>query len=875
MTMPKPVGSLERRTYTEAVQLLERENELTVLRAALDGAVQGQGAGVALAGDSGFGKSTLIEALCGDAGGVRMLRTQCDPLDTPRPLGPFRDLRQLELVGLQRRADLLLSELCEQVYAALSTEPTVLVVEDLHWIDAASIDVLRFLARRIESMPLALIVSYRDREIDPRHSARRLLGDIASLDGLTQLTLKPLSVDSVRRLLEGTDLEPARVHAITGGNPFFAAEVAKEPDLPLPNSVRDAVLAHLSEVTSHDFEVLQLIATAPDRLDDRALPLLGVDLPTLRRLDATSLLTRTDDGIVFRHELARQAIETTIPPGGSPRLHAVLLDVLEQVETRDPAVLSHHAVGARDAARATRYARVAGEDAARAGAHTEAAAFFATALEHLGSQDPRERAALLLQLSYQQYMTSRLVEAIDNVRATFPLWERADDRAGLAAAHEAVALYEYYSARRHQAETYSGRAAEIAAAPAASLALGTARALQGYLAMMRSEIDQAREFFAESKQVATEHDDGLLSLKSGLFRATTELVCEQDGARTSLLDHIDAARDGGWDELASTGYSQIANLDVEHGRFRAAENLLQLSIPFTVERDIPICRHWQTAVRSRLHLHQGHWSAALEDADEVLSSEGMPLAKLWPHLVNVLVPLRRGEQVDPAALDEIWALADRIDEPLRRLGVLTALAEVSWMTGTADERVAGAAVDQFSLLAALPGASWGAGQLAVWLRRLELPVGAADQLAEPFRLALEGRHADAAGWWNLAGDPFAEAMSWADSTDPEERVRGIRLLDGLGAVGTADRHRVVMRAEGHAAVPQRPRESTRANPAGLTNRQLEVAKLVARGLSNAEIASRLYISPKTADHHVSAILAKIGLPTRRAVVVQAAELGLV
>ncbi|WP_344766929.1 ATP-binding protein [Aeromicrobium panaciterrae] len=857
------------------MQLLERENELAVLRAALDGAVQGQGSGIALAGDSGFGKSTLIEALCREIAGVRVLRTHCDPLDTPRPLGPFRDLRELGLLGLGRGEDLLLADFCEQVYAALAAEPTVLIVEDLHWVDAASIDVLRFLARRIESMPVVLIVSYRDREIGPRHSARRLLGDIAALDGMSQLVLKPLSVASVRLLLEGTSLEAERVHAITGGNPFFAAEVAKEPDLPLPTSVRDAVLAHTADVTSHDFEVLQLVATAPDRLDDRALPLLGVDLPTLRRLDATALLNRIEDGIVFRHELARQAIESTIPPGGGPRLHALLLDALEQVDSRDPAVLSHHAVGARDAERSRRYARLAGEDAARAGAHTEAAAFFATALEHLDFEDPRERAGLLLELSYQQYMTSRLVEAIDNVRATFPLWEKVGDATGLAAAHEAVALYEYYSARRHQAETHSGRAAEIASAPTAGLAFGTARALQGYLAMMRSEIDEARQFFAEATEVAAEHDDGLLSLKSGLFRATTELVFEEDGARTSLLDHIDAARDGGWDELASTGYSQIANLDVEHGRFRAAENLLQLSIPFTVERDIPICRHWQTAVRSRLHLHQGHWNAALEDAADVLGSEGMPLAKLWPYLIKVLVPLRRGDEADLAALDEVWALADRIDEPLRRLGVLTALAEVSWMAEKSDERVTGFAVDQLAELSSRPGASWGAGQLAVWLRRLGLPVDANHQLAEPFQLTLEGRHADAARWWNMAGDPFAEAMSWSDSTDTGDRVRGIKLLDGLGAIGTADRHRVVLRAEGHAAVPQRPRESTRANPAGLTNRQLEVAKLVARGLSNAEIASRLYISPKTADHHVSAILAKIGLPTRRAVVVQAAELGLV
>ena len=857
------------------MQLLEREDELGVLHAALEGAIGGQGSGIALAGDSGVGKSTLIEALCEGLTGARVLRGHCDPLDTPRPLGPFRDLQQLSAIdGLGRGEDLLLSEVCEQVYAALCGEPTVLVVEDLHWVDAASVDVLRFLARRIESMPLALIVSYRNHEISARHSARPLLGDIASLDGLSQLELKPLSVDAVRHMLEGTQLEAERVHAVTGGNPFFVAEVAKDPDLPLPVSVRDAVLAHTSQVTPHDFEVLQLVATAPDRLDDRVLPALEVDLPTLRRLEETSLLTRTAAGIVFRHELARQAIESTIPPGGGPRLHALLLDALERVEPRDPAVLTHHAVGARDAPRAARYAREAGEDATRAGSHSEAAAFFETALGHLDSDDPRDRAGLLLQMAYQQYMTSRLREAIDNVSATFQLWEEAGDRAGLAAAHNAVAVFEYYNARRRQAEAHSGQAAQIATDSDAEVAYAAARTTQGYLAHMRSDVQHASEYAAQAHRVADAHHQGELSLRSEVVSAACGLASGDDEARLELLDHVESARARGWDELASTVYSQVANLDVEHGRYRAAEQLLQLSIPFATDRDIPICRHWQTGVRSRLHLQQGHWSAALEDAETVLEGEGMPLATLWPHLITALVPLRRGDDVPSGALDDAWTLAERLDEPLRRLAVLAALAEFSWMTERSDPRVTGYAVEQLPELGAQPGAGWGAGHLSVWLHRLGLPVHAPPGLAEPFRLTLDAQSTEAARWWHLAGDPFAEAMAWTDSAYTSDRVRGVRLLDRLGAVGTADRHRVALRQEGHTTPPPRPRVSTRANPAGLTNRQLDVARLVARGLSNAEIAARLYISPKTADHHVSAILTKLTLPNRRAVVAQAAELGL-
>ena len=183
------------------------------------------------------------------------------------------------------------------------------------------------------------------------------------------------------------------------------------------------------------------------------------------------------------------------------------------------------------------------------------------------------------------------------------------------------------------------------------------------------------------------------------------------------------------------------------------------------------------------------------------------------------------------------------------------------MTDRPDPRVTEQAVAQLPVLGAAPGAGWAAGNLAVWLTRLGLPVDVPAEIAEPFRLTLEGRYGEAAAWWHLAGDPFSEAMAWTDSAEVDDRVRGVTQLDHLGAVGTADRLRVALRQEGHATVPQRPRVSTRANPGGLTNRQLDVARLVARGMSNNEIAARLYISPKTADHHVSAILAKLACPT--------------
>ena len=194
------------------------------------------------------------------------------------------------------------------------------------------------------------------------------------------------------------------------------------------------------------------------------LPLVGVDLPVLRRLDETTLLARTEQGIVFRHELARQAVESTIPPGGAPRLHQRLLESLEGLEPRDPAALTHHALAARDGVRTLTYARAAAAEAVAAASNTEAAAFLEVALEHLPASAPAlERAELLMQLSLQQYLTARLADAIASARASIPLWNEAGHLAGVAEAQSAMAVIEYQLGRRGPSNRHAAQACEIAA----------------------------------------------------------------------------------------------------------------------------------------------------------------------------------------------------------------------------------------------------------------------------------------------------------------------------------------------------------------------------------------------------------------------------
>ncbi|GAA4988142.1 ATP-binding protein [Kineococcus glutinatus] len=851
--------------------LVERGPELARLRDCVAGAAGGSGAGVAVVGEPGAGKSALVQAACAGVSGVRVLRGACDPLLTPRPLGPFRDLaRQVDLQPLRQGAEPSLPEVCELVHDALGGRPTALVVEDLHWADRASVEVLRFLVRRIATVPLALLVTYRADEIGPRHPARPLLGDFAVLDRLDTLDLAPLSVAGVAELLRGTPLDPHRVRALTGGNPFFAAEVAKDPGRPLPATVRDAVLARTADMDARDLEVLQLVAAAPDRLDERVLAGLGVDLATLSRLDGTGLLVRSDRGLTFRHELARLALESTVPPCGAAQLHRRLLDALERLDPGDHAVLAHHAVAAGEAARELRHADLAAAGADRAGAHTEAVAFLRTALHHLPPGRARQRAALLLRLGVELYLTNDLGPAITTVSASFPLWAEAGDGAGLAAAHATAAVLHYYDAQRRPAEEHAERAAAIAG-PGRAPAYASACATRGFLAFHRSEYDVAAACLQEAARAGVDGDEEL-RLRTTMIADFADVALERPGARDRLVRHIDLALAHDLDEIASTGFSNLTNLDVEHRRLDDAEALLQRSIAHAAGRDIAICSHYQTGVRARLHLLRGRWRACEEDAAQVLRDTGMPMAQLWPHLAAGLVRLRR-DGGDGGHLEAAWRLAEGLDEPLRRVAVLCGLAERSWLTGEPDERVA-AAAPELHRLASTPAGAWSAGELAVWLRRLGLLQEPPAHVAAPWALALDGRHVEAAAWWHRCGAAHEEALELADSGEPQQGVRALERLDRLGAAAVADRLRLHLRRRGLVAVPQRRRSTTLANPCGLTDRQLDVARLVARGLTNAEIAQRLYISPKTADHHVSAVLTKLGVPNRRQVAVAAHDIGL-
>ncbi len=859
--------------------LADRDHQLGEIIARADDARAGRGGMVLVSGESGAGKTSLVEAFVDRwVNDERVLWGACDPLPTPRPLGPVHDVAHR--LATATRSVLAESghsyDIFDAVHDDLRSAPSVLVLDDLQWADHGTIDLLRFVLRRVSQTRSLVVGMLRDEEVGIGHPMRALLGDVARSPRAVSVPIPPLSLQAVRRLAGDSDVDPGWLHQVTGGNAFFVCEMLEHhhaSDSVLPTTVRDAVLARTSDLDASAWDALNLLSCSPGAVPDRLLTDLGVTLPALRALSDAGLIRRSTRGVAFRHDLCRMAIGSVIPPGAGAALHRRLLDAYESAPLADPAVVTHHALGADDADRIRRAAYDAGVTAARTGAHTQAVDFFTIALDHGGAPTAEEEADLLELLAWECYLVDRLDDAINACGRAMRIREELGESTAVSADHHSLAVYHWYNADRGLAESHAAEAATVLDADTADagqlVQLGHAFAMRGYLAGLASDLAGAATFLSRARELAETTGDTELTIRVRLIENYGVVLNGDDAGRDEILSILRAGPKH-IDELYSGGWSNITYLDVEQRRLDVAAELLDVSIPLMLEHDLPICRVWQMGSRARLALMVGEWDDAASDADRVLEAPSAPLARTWPSLIRALVGLRRrGAGAD--SLEDAWHLACRFGEPMRMLPVAAAIIEFCWLTGESDSRLAHIR----ELLTAGPsvGLEWSRGELAVWLRRIGESVDAAG-VAEPYRLVLNGAYEAAADEFHRLSMPYDAALALVDSSDPGNAARALDLLDRLGADAVASKVRRDLRVAGQSVVPARRRTATLANPAGLTARQVEVLRLLDEGLTNTELADRLFLSVKTVDHHVSAILAKLEVNRRRDAVRKAREMGI-
>jgi len=828
---------------------------------------------VIVGGEAGIGKTTLLRGFaerCEDS--ARILWGGCDPLFTPRPLGPLLVVAEStggELEEVVGRGVLPHEVVAALVRALTARGPTVFVLEDMHWADEATLDVLRLLARRIQTVPALIVVSYRDDELALADPLRIVLGELATNEAVKRLRLAALSLAAVVRLAEPHGVDPDELYRKTAGNPFFVVEVLAAGGDELPDTVRDAVFARAARLSAPARRLLEATSIVRAQAEPWLLDALAEDaIGALDECLGSGMLTPSPGGVAFRHELARLAVEGAVAPNRRVELHKRALAALATPPdgALDLARLAYHAEAAGDADAVLRLAPAAAGSAASLGAHREAAAQYARALRFGGRLSAAKRAELLEDRAHECYLTDQYDDGIGALEQALEIRRTRGDAINEGDVLRRLSEFLWCPGRTAESDRCARDAVRILEALPAGRELAWAYANLALNCLSGARWEEAVTWGERAVVLAERLDATEIAVHA---LATIGAVTDYG----QLEQALERALRAGLRDQAGHIYVPLTIIAVEQRRQFQAARHLKAGIAYCSDRGLELFRLYLLAFRARLEFDQGRWSHATDTAAAVLR---VPRSSTRPRIESLVVVARvRARRGDPDVwplLDEAWELAEPTNE-LPRLGpVAVARAEAAWLEGDRD------AVDEASAgaleLACERQAPWLVGELAVWRRHAGLDAEIVAEAAEPFALQLTGHPVEAAALWRQLGCPYEAALALADDDRDSVVRRALGELQTLGARPAAAIVARRLRERGARGLPRGPRPSTRENPGGLTARELEVLALVADGWRNAQIAERLVVSERTVEHHVSAILRKLGARTRGEAVAEAARLGL-
>jgi DNA-binding CsgD family transcriptional regulator/tetratricopeptide (TPR) repeat protein len=875
--VPQAVGDAKKREAEP--ELLERSPFVAVLDECLADAGGGQGRFVLIAGEAGIGKSALVHRFCEQRrGGARVLWGACDALHTPRPLGPFLDIAETTGGLLEEVAER--GDKPQAVFAALQAElrlskPTITVLEDVHWADEATIDILRLLGRRAESADALVIATYRDDELDSTHPFRVAIGELGTSAGVRRVQLPLLSLEAVRELAAPHAVDAEELYRKTDGNPFFVTEVLAASEAEIPPTVSDAVLARAGRLSASARRVLEAVAVVPPRVELWLLEaLVSGEISHLEQCLASGILCREEEGIAFRHDLARLAIEDSISPHRRVLLHREALRALRNPARGNPdlARLAHHAEAAGDADAVLEVAPGAAARASSLGAHREAAAQYGRTLRFADGLTPDARAELLERRSHECFLTDQYDEAIEAIEGALECHRLLGDRRKEGDALRSLSEMLWCPGRTAEGEEAARQAVALLETlpPGRELAMAYGRLSQLYT--NAENAPEAAKWSVRALELGQRLDDVEVVVRTLNDMGTMALLAGAPEGREKIERSLELAEQAGLKAHVGRAYEHLAWVSVRDRSYAFAGSYIQDGLEYCAEHGLDLFRLYLLTYRARSELDQGRWTEAADSAALVLR---VPRTSTTPRILALvtlgLVRARRGDPEPWAPLDEALALAEPTGELQRIAPVVAARAEALWLDG--KHQVIAEATEAAFDLAVRRRASWPIGELAYWRWRAgvreETPSGA----AEPFARQIAGEWAEAAELWREIGCPYEAALALADADDDDALRSALAELHRLGGRPAASIVARRLREHGVRGLPRGPRPMTQQNPAGLTPRELEVLALVAQGLTNAEIAERLFLSEKTVGHHVSAVLRKLHVRSRGQAGAEAVRLG--
>ena len=865
------------------MELFERESFLALLDERFREVSSGEGHCFFVTGEAGIGKTTLVKEFLKQVERISIQYTgSCDLLFTPRPLAPLYDIAlQIkgdllqQLSSISSRSDLFLrftSELVQQ------SKPVIVVFEDVHWADEATLDFVKFFARRINQTRCLFILTWRDDEIVGQHPLRNVLGHLVP-GTFTRVLLEPLSITAVQQMAEKRGYNGEDVYSISGGNPFYVNEILAHYSPGIPDNIKDSILAIYNDLSDDTKETWQLLSVISEGLEYKRFTAINdYYVDTISNCMAKKILIVKNDKLLFKHELYRRTIEESLSPFRridlNKKVLTFFLNAFEEYGEIERIV--HYAKNASQNELVVQYAPLAARQAASVGAHIEASKLYLSAIEYYPGKDKNLLVEFYESYAYECYLTNQIKEAIFYQSRALAIRKEKDDPEKLGDCLRFLSRLSWFDGNRKEAERFAMQAIDVLDNQPASRAKAMAYTNMSFLKMQSDETDECIRWSEKAIVLANElNDEEILAFALNSKGSTIMLNRQTMQEGIALLQQsLAIALKNGYHEHVARAYTALGSNAVTMREYPMAAKYLDTGINYCEENDLDSLRLYMLSWKARMNLETGNWKEAGSIAENLVKTVNiLSIIKVGALTVSSILKMRKGDP-DPDILPCLLEAKEKAFETMelhRILPVATAFLEYEWITGTRciDTAEINMAIDMIRRTKK----DFSRSKYYYWLSKAReeyLPFGEKNKDNE---LGISVATDQDAKYWEKTGCPYEQALALFEGNDDDKR-KAIAMVNDLGADAVYEKLKQEMRSSGIKSIPRGVRKTTRENPSLLTDRELDVLALLKEGMQNKEIAARLYISAKTVDHHISSILLKLDINSRSKAVAEAVRLGI-
>jgi DNA-binding CsgD family transcriptional regulator len=863
------------------MDLIERDEFLELLQSQLNNVSAGEGHCVFISGEAGIGKTALVKAfLKQQVDDCLIYQGACDALFTPRPLAPLYDIlwqvnknRWPVSPTLEER-----SALFANFFQELTTKKgrIIIVFEDIHWADEGTLDFIKFFARRISQLPCLFILTYRDDEIYSRHPLRNVLGQLPA-DSFTKFCVTPLSKPAVEKMALEKGYSGEDVYSISGGNPFYVNEILASYSPGVPDNIKDSILSVYERQDDGTKHAWQLCSVIPEGLEiDRFAKIKALWNEVMDHCFAMNVIIVKNDKVIFKHELYRRTIEESLSPFKRIALNKMILELfLESFEEAGEIErIVHYAKNANNNKLVVKYAPLIARKAACVGSHMEAAKLFLAAIEYSEDNNPDELLQFYEAYTYECYLINKVDEAIIYTGKSLALWKEKNDIEKISNSLRQLSRLWWLNGNRKNAENFACEAIDLLQNQPSSLAKAMAFSNMSQLRMIFDQHDEGIAWGEKAIIIARElKEEGALSHALNNVGSMRMFLPGSKEQGVSLLqESLAIALKNSFHEHAARAYSNLGSIGVKLKDYAFAKQILDEGIQYCEERELDVWRLNMLSLKACLNLETGDWDKAYSIADSLLKGEDKPRAfKISALTVMGTIKMRRGDAEAVGILLQAKKKAFEMMQLQEIIPSLIALLECEWLTGKTciETKYLYNITDIIDRSIAIVYKS----ELVFWLHKARGNLISLKEVHEGYDMINPEKAKQAAKFWKKTGCPYNEALALFEGTE-EDKKEAITIVHDLGAEAVYQKMKMEMRASGIKKIPRGLRESTKTNPAQLTNRELDVLQLLRNAVQNKEIAGTLFISPKTVDHHISSILFKLDVNSRSKAVTEAVRLGI-